>query len=180
MPNKIKIKEEKKLGNVNEEERINKAKKGIFVVAIIGILVMLVIGMFIFFRDRGYKYSNNPVVKFSYSEGRYNEGFDVYELEVKPDQIFALHNLDIGNENITKKWSQTKYLNFNEELYESGVLDFKEEYTSLDVEDMWSFRLEIKFENGEEFVSIGMGEHPENTEKFKKLIKKYFAGDIKI
>lgn len=180
MPKKIKKKEEKKLGKVDENEKINKAHKKIMIVTIIGLLIMLSIGMFVFFRDRGYKHSANPIVKFSYSEGKYDEGFDVYEVEVQYDGIFTLHNLGVESKNIEEKWSRTKYLNFNEDLYESGALEFDNEYILEDSEDSWSYRLEVYFENGEDFISYGIGKHPEDTEKFRELIKKYFDSEIKL
>lgn len=179
MPKKIKLNEDKKHEKISEEEKIKKAKISIFLILIIGIIIMVSVGMFIFFRDRGYKHSENKVLKFSYSEGIYSEGYDVYELEVKDDGIFTLHNLGIESVNIDKKWSNTKYLNFNEELYESGALEFKTENISDENEEAWSYSLEIYFENGETYISHGR-KHPENTEKFKELIKKYFDGNIKL
>lgn len=179
MPNKIKIKNNKKYEKISEEEKIKKAKNTIVVIFVIGIFVMLSISMFIFFRDRGYKHSKNKVLKFSYSEGIPSKGFDVYELEVKDNEIFTLHNLGIESKNIDKKWSETKYLNFNEELWESGVLEFESKNNVEESNDIWSYSLEIYFEDGKTYISHG-SKHPENTEKFRALIRKYFDGDIKL
>jgi len=180
MPKKIKKKEENKHEKITEEQKIKKARNTIVCILIIGILIMLSVGMFIFFRDRGYKHSENKVLKFSYSEGIPSEGFDVYELEVKNNEIFTLHNLGIESKNITKNWTETKYLNFNEELWESGVLEFETKNNLEESNDVWTYSIEIYFENGETYVSHGSSEHPENTEKFRDLIKKYFDGDIKL
>ncbi|MDO4283611.1 MAG: hypothetical protein Q4D02_08260 [Clostridia bacterium] len=180
MPKKIKKKEEKRLGSTDESEKISKAQKGIIIVIIIGLLIMFSIGLFVFIRDRGYQHSDNKFVRFSYSEGFYNEGYDVYEVEVQDDGIFSLHNLGIESKNIEEKWSRTKYLNFNEELYDSGALEFETLNTSEEDQSAWEYRLEIYFENGETFVSYGMGKHPENTDGFKELIKKYFDSDIEL
>lgn len=179
MPKKIKKKDLKKLGKISEDEKIKKTEKGIFTLVILGLLITIMAGIFIFIRDRGYKYSNNKVLNFSYSEGMYDEGYDVYELDVKEDGIFSLHNLGVESVNIDKKWTRTKYLNFNEELYESGILELKTEDSIQSIENKWSYKIEIYFENGEIFTAYGI-EHPENTEKFKNLIKKYFDGDIKL
>lgn len=179
MPKKIKLKDEKKHKKISEEEKIKKARNIIICILTFGILVMLSISMFIFFRDRGYKHSGNKVLKFSYSEGIPSEGFDVYELEVKDNEIFTLHNLGIESKNIDKKWSETKYLNFNEKLWESGVLEFESKNNVEESNDVWSYSLEIYFENGETYISHGIN-HPENTDKFRKLIKEYFDGDIKL
>ena len=78
-----------------------------------------------------------------------------------------------------KKWSKTKLLNFNEELYESGILNLEKSYLSdTNEEPKWRYRLEILFEDGTTVTSYGIGKHPEDTEKFKELIKKYFNSDI--
>ncbi len=183
MPSKIKKKEIKKLGIESEDEKINKAFKIIGIIAVIGILIMICIATFYFVRDSSYEHSANPLVKFSYSEGTLVGGYDVYEVELKNGNIYTLHNLGDESVNIDGKWNETKYLNFNEDFYNSGALDFNVSNIPDEVENetnAWNYRLEVVFKNGETFVSYGVDEHPQNTEGFRKLIKKYFDGDITI
>lgn len=179
MPKKIKVVETKKLGKIEENEKIKSAKKKILLLFIIGIIVVVSIGLYILIRDRGYEHSSNPIANFLYSEGYFERGYDVYEIECYDEGIYAIHNLGEENELMKEKWSKTKLLNFNEELYESGILDLEETYLSdTEEEQKWRYRLEILFEDGTTFASYGIGRHPEDTEKFKELIKKYFNSDI--
>lgn len=181
MPRKIRVKEKNKFKNVNEETKINKAKKVILMFFCIGAIIALSVGGYIFTRDRSYKYADNPIIKFIYSEGVDSSGYDVYEITVYNNEIYAHH--DSGNDGkiIENKWSKTKYLNFNEELYDSGALEFgtnDEEYESSI--DEWSYKLEMYFENGQSVISYGTSKHIENTDKFKELIEKYFKSKINL
>ncbi len=181
MPKKIKPKEQKSFSYSEEEKKANTLKKVILGIIIVGILICTAIGLYVGIKDSQYQYSQNPIVLFSYSEGRYEEGYDVYEIEVREEGTHVMHNLGKENQLLNEDWSKYKLLDFNEKLYESGVFDFEEAYVDETEEELdWSFRIEIVLENGEIFTSYGFDKHPENTEKFRALIKEFFNSDIEL
>ena len=83
-----------------------------------------------------------------------------------------------NGETVEKKWSYGKYLDFNEEMYDSGLFDqiFGAEVEIEDVDVDWS--LDVKLVNGNTVHNSSNFEEKVDKTKFSQVIKKYFNQEI--
>jgi len=179
MPKKIK-KEKKTTFKSNKENIINTNNiYYIFVaVAILVICICTFVGVYVYKEDKYHVHKDNAIVLFEYTEAL-DEGYNVFSVtQTEGKRIFTEYNtLDVQN---VKEISRGKYLDFNEEIYNSGILEYMSDESSIVTDTNWS--LYIKFADGTKKYLYSAAINQENKEVDKSLladiIKKYFNQEI--
>lgn len=175
MPKKIKKVKETKL-EYRFKEKILNTKNVHFFFLTIFILILCTcvgVGVYKFSKDKYHVHKDNPVVRFIYSE-RKDDGYNVYEVkELADKEVYATFSTPTSNED--KKWGTIKYLDFNEEIYASKVLDNEPGEKENDKEAVWSLEIELK-DGTIKYYSNNSG----NIEKAElaNIILKYFDQEI--
>ena len=80
------------------------------------------------------------------------------------------------NNSDEKKWGEDKFLDYNEEIYASGILDYDTQNRDSGEDADWSFEIELT-DGTEKYYSSNATTQIEK-EKFAQVIKKYFDQDI--
>lgn len=176
MPKKIKKEKETKLKS-NKEKLIRVDNIHYIVIFIIVILVLICgsVGAYVYSKDKYHAHSSVAISSFVYTE-KVDQGYNIYQVSLDNNEAYAYFNTP--DNSIQKKWSNGKYLDFNEELYLSGVLEDKTQVRiEKDGEDIeWS--LEASLINGDTiYYSNNSVEKPDKT-IFSDVIKKYFGQEI--
>ena len=152
-----KIKQEKGFSFKGTDEkliRVDNVHYFIFLALITLVLVCACVGGYVYSKDKYHVHKEVGFTNFEYTE----KSGDGYTVE--------------------KKWSYGKYLDFNEEMYESGLFNqiFGAEVLIEDVDVEWS--LNANLVNGQTIHnSSNFGEEVDKT-KFAEVIKKYFGQEI--
>lgn len=178
MPKKIKKEKETKL-NSSKEKIVNIGNIHYLFIALTVIIVCICVGVgiYVYREDKYHSHKDNAIVLFNYTENL-DEGFNVFLLtETNTRQIFTEYNtLDVQE---VKELSRGKYLDFNEEIYNSGILEHMSDKESIVTDTNWS--LYIKFADGTKkyLYSSALtldGEKKEvNKEALIQTIEKYFG-----
>lgn len=180
MPKKIKKEKETKLKN-NNEKLINPDNVHIIFI-ILGILVLCIcvgVGIYVYREDKYHSHKDNAIVLFEYTE-TLDEGYNVFSLkETDTKQIFTEYNsLEVQDVN---EISRGKYLDFNEEIYNCGIIDYMYDEESIVTDENWS--LYIKFADGtKKYLYSSVLGKEENQEIDKsalaQIIEEYFGQEI--
>lgn len=179
MPKKIK-KEKETVLKPNKESLINVDNINYFFIAL-GIIIICIcagVGVYVYKEDKYHSHKDNAVVEFVYTEGL-DEGYDVFSItETDAKRIFTeRNNLDVQD---IKEISRGKYLDFNEEVYSSGILEYMSDEQSIVTDENWS--LYIKFADGTEkyLYSSALGQENVQVDKtgLAQIIQKYFNAEI--
>ena len=175
MPKKIKKVKETKLEYTNKEKFLNTKNVHFFFLAIFLVLVLgcVGVGVYKYSKDKYHVHKDNPIVRFIYSEKK-DDGYNVYEVkELAEQEVYATFNTPTSNED--KKWGRMKYLDFNEEMYASKILDNESSKKEDNADAVWS--LEVEFSDGTiKYYSNNSG-NIDKTE-FANIILKYFNQEI--
>lgn len=122
MPKKIK-QEKETVYKGNKKQLINVDNIHIIfiILAIITVGICVFAGVYTYLEDKSHPNKDNAIVDFTYTE-KLDEGYNVYEIsQTETKQIFTEYNtLDKQEVN---ELSRGKYLDFNEEIYNSGLIE---------------------------------------------------------
>lgn len=180
MPKKIK-KDDTKIKSKSEKLITpNNIHYFFIVITILVIGICVGVGIYVHKQDKYHVHKDNAIVLFEYTE-KLDEGYNVFSLtQTNTKQIFTEYNsLQVQDVN---ELSRKKYLDFNEEVYNSGLLEFMSDKESILTDDSWS--LYLKFADGTRKYlyssPLGFGEEKPNIDKTKlaNIIKKYFNEEI--
>lgn len=144
MPKKIK-QEKETVYNGNKKQLINVNNIHIIfiILAIIAVCICVSVGVYVYFEDKNHPNKDNAIVDFTYTE-KLDEGYNVYEIsQTNTKQIFTEYNTLDKQE--VKEISRGKYLDFNEEIYNSGLLEIMGKKIE-DADPKWS--IYVKFADG--------------------------------
>ena len=180
MPKKIK-KEKETTFSSNKEKIINVDNIHYIFIAL-GILILCIcigVGIYVYREDKYHSHKDNAIVSFTYTE-TLDEGFNVFSLtETNTKQIFTEYNsLEVQD---VREVSRGKYLDFNEEIYNSGIIEYMSDEESIVTDENWS--LYIKFADGTKKYLYSSAIGKDNSEKIDKsslasIISKYFGQEI--
>lgn len=179
MPKKIK-KEKKTTLKSNKESLINTNNIYYIFIAITILVVCICIGVgvYVYKEDKYHVHKDNAIVLFEYTEAL-DEGYNVFSVtETSGKRIFTEYNtLDVQD---VKEISRGKYLDFNEEIYGSGILEYMSDEPSIVTDTNWS--LYVKFADGTKKYLYSAAIDKENKDIDKTvlsdIIKKYFNQEI--
>ena len=175
MPKKIKKEKELKFKN-SEKKFINVNNVHYYFIALFIILVCICIGVGVYryLEDSYHVNSSNAVERLIYSE-KVDEGYNVYYV-IRNDKGEVYATFSTPNNSDEKKWGEDKFLDYNEEIYASGILDYDTQNRDSGKDADWSFEIELA-DGTEKYYSSNATTHIEK-EKFAQVIKKYFDQDI--
>ena len=175
-----KIKQEKGFSFKGTDEkfiRTDNVHYFIFLALIILVLVCACVGGYVYSKDKYHAHKDVGFTNFEYTE-KSGDGYIVYQVSLDDEnRVYTYFNTPDGK-TVEKKWSYGKYLDFNEEMYESGLFNqiFGAEVLIEDVDVEWS--LNANLVNGQTIHnSSNFGEEVDKT-KFAEVIKKYFGQEI--
>lgn len=175
MPKKIKKVKETKLEYRFKEKFLNTKNVHFFFLAILVIIIgsCIGVGVYKYSKDKYHVHQDNPIVRFIYSEKK-DDGYNVFEVkELAQKEVYATYSTPTSNED--KKWGRMKYLDFNEEIFASKILDNEPGKKENDKEAVWS--LEVEFSDGTiKYYSNNSG-NVDKTE-FANVLLKYFKQEI--
>lgn len=179
MPKKIK-KEKKTILNSNKDSIINTNNiYYIFIaVAVLVVCICIGVGVYVYKEDKYHVHKDNAIVLFEYTEAL-DEGYSVFSVtETDKKRIFTEYNsLDIQK---VKEISRGKYLDFNEEMYNSGMLEYMSDEPSIVTDTNWN--LYIKFADGTRkyLYSSAIDKAGQKVDKtaLAEIINKYFKKEI--
>ncbi len=170
MPKKIKQKKEKELKNKKEKVlNVNNIHFVIIGVVLLLCVIVAIVGMTKYSIDKYHAHASVAVVRMEYfyegENGNFNYSFSVIDGEPS------------GTANTPEKidnkiWGEKKYLDFNEELYATGILENESQARIDGVAKDWY--LEIETIKGDKyFYSSDSGVQIDRT-ALDNLVKKYF------
>lgn len=175
MPKKIKKTKATKLEYRNKEKLLN-VNNIHFILLTVFILVLCVcvgVGAYTYSKDKYHVHKDEAIVRFIYSE-KVDEGYNVYEVkELENKDVYA--TFSTPTENVDEKWGRYKYLDFNEEIYASNVMDAQTTERENDAETVWS--LELEFIDGTQKYYSSNSSDMDKTE-LANIILKYFEKEI--
>ncbi len=181
MPKKIKQAKDTVLKG-NKEPLINVNNIHIVFIAITVLILCICVGVgiYAYLEDKSHPNKENALVQFTYTENN-GEGFIVYDMrETDTKQVFTEYNtLDVMDVN---EISRSKYLDFNEEIYNSGFLELMEDEEREASDEKW--QLYIKFSDGtRKYAYSSTLDNEENSSIDKQLLNdiiyRYFKEEIK-
>ena len=173
MPKKIKREKELKFKKNNKILNVNNIHYFFLALLIIVVVTCTCVGVYKYSKDKYHVHADEAIVRFIYSE-KAEDGYNVYEVkEMEEKDIYATFNTPNSNEE--KKWSRTKFLDFNEEIYLSGIVESEVGDKETDKDATWS--LELEFVDGtQKYYSSNSKEI--NKEELANIILKYFNQEI--
>ena len=177
MPRKI-----KKYENIsfkrNDEKilRVDNVNYFVFLAVIILVLICACVGGYVYSRDKYLIHKDVAFYDFEYTE-KVDDGYIVYQVALDENKnVYAYYNTPDGI-TVQKKWSYSKYLNFNEELYLSWIFENIFDDVEIDDEDV-KWMLDAKLITGETVHNSSNFEEQVDKNKFREVIKKYFGKEI--
>jgi len=173
-----KIKEQKKVQYNKDREKllnVNNIHYVIILLLLIGITSVVIFGIYKYNKDKYHEHKSVAITKFEYSETIEHEGFKVYSVDNMRNGEFYFTYSEPGSNNNMKAIGETKFLDFNEELYKTGILDNESEILDDSLEYTWRIVIEI---GSEEFFYSNVGNESLDRSKITDLIFKYFGKTI--
>lgn len=155
--------------------------------AVILVLILSLILLAFIVKNRVYSgYKNQwlltkEVTRFSFSDSGMTGSFE-FEIQVEDDIITAIYSNESysngGSKEIIKnEWTKEKFTSYLAELTRYGVIYWKEEYGTGNVQvddgDYWN--LYIKFSDGTDFNSHGYFTKPDTYDEFIETTLTYFS-----
>ncbi len=179
MPKKIRKEKETTLKS-NKKNIINTNNiYGIIIaIAVLVVCVCIGVGIYVYKEDKYHVHKSNAVVLFEYTEAL-DEGYNVFSVtETSGKRVFTEYNtLDVQDVN---EMSRGKYLDFNEEIYNSGILEYMSDEPSIVTDTKWS--LYIKFADGTKkylySAAIDKVDNEVDKTTLAEIINKYFKQEI--
>lgn len=145
MPKKIKEKKDTVLKG-NNEPLLNANNVHILfgIIGVIAIIIVACVGLFVYLEDKYHVHRDNAIVLFQYNEAL-DEGYNNFQIAETSTKEIATEfvNLDVQD---VGKISRKKWLDFNEEIYRSGIIDQMLDGEAIVTNNDWS--LYIKFADG--------------------------------
>lgn len=173
MPKKIKREKELKFKKNNRILNVNNIHYFFLVIFLVIICTCVGVGVYKYSKDKYHVHQDVAIVRFIYSE-RKDEGYNVYEVkELDDKEVYATFSTPTSN--VDEKWSRTKYLDFNEEIYATKILDNETVEKENDGDAVWS--LEVELIDGTTKYYSNNSEKIDKTE-FANVILKYFKQEI--
>lgn len=180
MPKKIK-KDEKILKGKGEKLLTPDNIHYFFIaITVLVICICIGVGVYVYKQDQYHVHKNNAIVLFEYTE-KLDEGYNVFSVtQTDTKQVFTEYNSLLVQD--VNEISRKKYLDFNEEIYNSGLLEYMSDEESILTDDSWS--LYLKFADGTRKYlyssALGFEDIKPNIDKtnLANIIKKYFKEDI--
>lgn len=176
MPKKIKKSKELKFkSNDKKLINVNNVHYLFILLFLILICVCAVVGMYRYTKDSYHVNASNAIERLIYSE-KVNDGYNVYYvIRDEEGKIFATFSTPSGDDE-EKEWGENKFLDYNEEIYASGILNYDTQNRDSGADANWS--LEIEFTDGTEKYYSSNATTQIDKSKFAQVIKKYFDKDI--
>ena len=171
-----KIKKSKELNFKSNEKIINISNIHYIFIALFVILVCICagVGMYRYSKDSYHVHASNAVERLIYSE-KVEYGYNVYYVIRNEDgEIFATFSTPSGDDE--NEWGENKFLDYNEEIYDSGILDYDTQNKDSGAGASWS--LEIQLTDGTKKYYSSNATTQIDKSKFAQVIKKYFGQDI--
>ena len=177
MPKKIKKEEGFSFSKEDKLLRVDNIHYFVILAVVILVLVCACVGGFVYSRDKYHAHKDVAFTNFEYTE-KTDEGYIQYQVYLDDENRVYTYYIMPNGETVEKKWSYGKYLDFNEEMYDSGLFDqiFGAEIEIEDVDVDWS--LDVKLVNGNTVHNSSNFEEKVDKTKFSQVIKKYFNQEI--
>lgn len=157
--------------------RVDNVHYFIALIVLIMILICACVGGYVYSRDKYHQHKDAAFTNFEYTE-KTDDGYVVYQVYLdEENKVYTYYNTPDGN-TVQKKWSYGKYLDFNEEMYASGLFDqiFGAEVVIEDVDVEWSLNAELS--NGKTIHNSSNFEGEVDKTNFAQVMKKYFKQEI--
>lgn len=180
MPKKIKKNKELHLRN-KKEKLINPDNVHILIILIAIIMVIIVasVGAYVYKKDQYHSHKDNAIVEFTYTE-KLDEGYNIFSLmETDTKQIFTEFN-STGVQDY-REISRGKYLDFNEEIYNSGIIENMSDIQAVPTDLNWG--LYLRFADGTiKYISdpsLDVSGNKIDLSKLSDIIQKYFRQETR-
>lgn len=172
MPKKIKQEKELKFKN-NDENLINANNINAILMCILGVcvIVLVIVGVTKFSIDKYHAHRGNAIVNFEYTR-KAETGYDSYIVTYYPSDNSAYAAKNTMEESIDTKWGNNKYLNFNEEVYRSGILDSESSISTEGADPDWFITVRTK--DGTKYYYSSDATNQVDVEVMNKIINKYY------
>lgn len=169
-----KIKENKKEVKIkNNILNANNIHYFFFVILIVIICTCTLVGIVIYNQDKSHPNASNAIIRFEYSE-KNEQGYDVYTVrEFEDKKVYSIYNSNINTKQ--KRWSRNKFLDFNEEVYSTKILDSQTQDKEQNSNNLWS--LEIELLDGT--IKYYSDSSQINKSDLAQIIQKYFEREIR-
>lgn len=177
-----KIKKESNMKKNNNEKFLNADNiHYIFIfIAILAVCICAIVGVYIYKEDKYHVHKDNALVQFVYTENT-GDGFNVFSVtRANSNEIFLEYNTTEVQE--VTEISEGKYLDLNEEVYNSGLIEQMNDEEIIGNDMKWN--LYIEFADGTtKFLYSSNPDNPSEERNIDKsilseIIKKYFGQEI--
>ena len=142
MPKKIKEKKETLLkGNSEPLLNVNNVHTFFGIIGVIALIIIVCVGLFVYLEDKYHVHKDNAIVLFQYNE-TLEEGYNNFQIaETNTKQIatefVSMDIQDVGH------MSRKKWLDFNEEIYRTGIMDNMLDGEAIVTNNDWSLYIKL-------------------------------------
>ncbi len=179
MPKKIKKSKDTKLGEKKKIINVNNIHYIFIAIILIVALICTVIGINKYKADKYHVHADNPIRSFVYSE-KIDEGYDVYLVNYLQDVYDTEKDIVASYSNFSTmedtKWSMNRFLDFNEEIYNTNIYNFESDEKDVNSDVAWS--IDIEWVDGKRIFITSESNVEFNKTNFAEIIKKYYGKDI--
>ena len=177
MPKKIKEKKETVLKG-NKEPLLNANNVHIFfgIIGVIALVILVGVGLFVYLEDKYHENINKAIVILQYNE-TLDVGYNNFAItEMSNKQICAeFVSMDVQD---VKNISRKKYLDFNEEIYRTGILDHMIDGEAVVTNNDWSLYIKLADGTRKYLYSAAIPSSQSEQEEYdltqvRQIIEKY-------
>lgn len=181
MPKKIKEKNDTVLKG-NKEPLLNANNIHILfgIIGVVALLIVVSVGVFVYLEDRYHEHKDNPIVEFQYNE-TVERGYNNFAITEMNNKQVCIEFVSISEQDV-KNISRKKYLDFNEEIYRTGIMDNMLDGEAIVTNNDWS--LYIKLADGTRKYLYSAAISGTNTEEqgskisqVREIVTKYLKHD---
>ena len=177
MPKKIKEKNDTVLKG-NKEPLLNANNIHILfgIIGVVALLIVVSVGVFVYLEDRYHEHKDNPIVEFQYNE-TVERGYNNFAITEMNNKQVCIEFVSISEQDV-KNISRKKYLDFNEEIYRTGLLDHMLEGEAVVTNNDWNIYIRLadgtrKYLYSAALPSAGTEQEEYDLTQVRQIIEKY-------
>lgn len=168
-----KIRKEKELTFKRTEQLINADNINQILMYVLAVcaLILLMVASIKFSIDKYHAHAGNPIVNFEFTK-KGEVGYESFILNYFEGDKTAYGTINTMEESTDKAWTNHKYLNFNEEIYRSGVLEVETQAKVEGSDPEWF--MTVTTESGDVYYYSADAINQIDEPTIEKIVHKYF------
>lgn len=181
MPKKIREKKETVLQG-SKEPLLNADNVHVLfiIIGVVAAIIVAFVGLFVYLEDRYHVHRNNAIVLFQYNE-TLDEGYNNFQIAETNTREIATEFVSMDIQDVGHI-SRKKFLDFNEEVYRSGIMDYMLDGEAIVTNNDWSLYIKLADGTRKYLYSAAISgqntqEQEESMSQVRQIVTKYLKHD---